>query len=58
MKRRDFVAGFSLGYSLAVLADRSPAAIAMGGWPMDDHPPQGFDRPELKPAQQIQSPGA
>ncbi len=37
---------------------RFPDAVAIGGWPMDDHPPQGFDRPELKPARQIQSPSA
>ncbi len=32
-----------------------PDAVAIGGWPMDDHPPQGFDRPEVKPAVQIHS---
>ncbi|MBC8164545.1 MAG: FAD-dependent oxidoreductase, partial [Bryobacteraceae bacterium] len=24
-------------------------AVAIGGWPLDDHPPGGFDRPDLKP---------
>ncbi|MBI5085080.1 MAG: FAD-dependent oxidoreductase [Acidobacteria bacterium] len=24
-------------------------AVAMGGWPMDDHPPGGFDRSDLPP---------
>jgi hypothetical protein len=24
-------------------------AVAMGGWPMDDHPPGGFDHPDLPP---------
>ncbi|MCP5120097.1 MAG: FAD-dependent oxidoreductase, partial [bacterium] len=24
-------------------------AVAIGGWPMDDHPPAGFDRPQLPP---------
>jgi hypothetical protein len=24
-------------------------AVAIGGWPMDDHPPGGFDRPDLAP---------
>jgi hypothetical protein len=24
-------------------------AVAIGGWPLDDHPPGGFDRPELPP---------
>jgi hypothetical protein len=28
-------------------------AVAVGGWPMDDHPPGGFDRPDLPPARQI-----
>ena len=23
--------------------------VAIGGWPMDDHPPAGFDRPHLRP---------
>ena len=23
-------------------------AVAIGGWPMDDHPPGGFDRPDLQ----------
>jgi hypothetical protein len=32
-------------------------AVAIGGWPMDDHPPAGFDDPESKPAIQIQTPG-
>ncbi len=26
-----------------------PDAVAIGGWGMDDHPPGGFDQPELKP---------
>jgi hypothetical protein len=24
-------------------------AVAIGGWPMDDHPPQGFERSDLRP---------
>ncbi len=28
-------------------------AVAIGGWPMDDHPPGGFDRADLSPAKQI-----
>jgi len=31
-------------------------AAAIGGWPMDDHPPGGFDRSDLPPAQQIRTP--
>lgn len=27
-----------------------PDAVAIGGWPMDDHPPGGFDRADLPPA--------
>ncbi len=30
-------------------------AVAIGGWPMDDHPPGGFDRADLAPAQQIRT---
>jgi hypothetical protein len=30
-------------------------AVAIGGWPMDDHPPGGFDRPDLPPARQIKT---
>lgn len=28
-------------------------AVCMGGWPLDDHPPSGFDRPDEKPGIQI-----
>lgn len=31
-------------------------AVAIGGWPLDDHPPSGFDRWEEKPAMQIRPP--
>ncbi len=31
-------------------------AVAIGGWPMDDHPPGGFDRADLAPAVQIRTP--
>ncbi|MDX2154074.1 MAG: FAD-dependent oxidoreductase [Bryobacteraceae bacterium] len=31
-------------------------AVAMGGWPMDDHPPGGFDRPDLPPNTVIRTP--
>ncbi len=27
--------------------------VAIGGWPMDDHPPSGFDKPDQKPCVQI-----
>ncbi len=30
--------------------------VCIGGWSMDDHPPTGFDRPELKPARQLPPP--
>ncbi|MCC6362100.1 MAG: FAD-dependent oxidoreductase [Bryobacterales bacterium] len=32
-----------------------PDAVAIGGWPMDDHPPGGFDRPDAPPAVQIRT---
>jgi hypothetical protein len=28
-------------------------AVCMGGWPLDDHPPSGFDRSEEQPGTQI-----
>jgi len=31
-------------------------AVAIGGWPMDDHPPGGFDRADLKPTVQTPTP--
>jgi hypothetical protein len=31
-------------------------AVAMGGWPMDDHPPGGFDRPDLPPNTNLKTP--
>ncbi|MBL8177077.1 MAG: FAD-dependent oxidoreductase [Bryobacterales bacterium] len=30
-------------------------AMCIGGWPMDDHPPGGFDRSDLPPATQIKT---
>ncbi|WP_238325834.1 FAD-dependent oxidoreductase [Bryobacter aggregatus] len=33
-----------------------PDAIAMGGWPMDDHPPGGFDRADLPPNTNLRTP--
>lgn len=41
------------------LYGKTPAfsdAVAIGGWPMDDHPPGGFDVPDERPAVQIYSP--
>ncbi len=31
-------------------------AVAIGGWPMDDHPPQGFDRSDLAPNVAVATP--
>jgi hypothetical protein len=31
-------------------------AVAMGGWPMDDHPPGGFDRSDLPPNTVLNTP--
>jgi hypothetical protein len=31
-------------------------AVAMGGWPMDDHPPSGFDKSDLPPNTVIRTP--
>ncbi len=30
--------------------------VAIGGWPMDDHPPSGFDRPDLPPNRDVHTP--
>jgi hypothetical protein len=30
--------------------------VAIGGWPMDDHPPGGFDRSDLPPFVQVKTP--
>ena len=37
-------------------SDQFTDAVCIGGWSMDDHPPAGFDHPELKPARQIPPP--
>jgi hypothetical protein len=31
-------------------------AVCIGGWPMDDHPPGGFDRHDLPPCVQVKTP--
>jgi len=36
-------------------AARFEDAVAIGGWPMDDHPPGGFDRAELPPTVQVKT---
>ena len=28
-------------------------AVAIGGWPMDDHPPNSFDRPDVPPSRTV-----
>jgi len=32
-----------------LMSGRFDDAVAIGGWPMDAHPPEGFDRPDLPP---------
>lgn len=32
-----------------LMSGKLPDAVALGGWTMDDHPPGGFDRPDLPP---------
>ena len=32
-----------------LMSGRFNDAVAIGGWPLDDHPPGGFDRPDLPP---------
>jgi hypothetical protein len=38
------------------LTDAPFDAVAIGGWPMDDHPPGGFDRADLPPNTSIRTP--
>jgi hypothetical protein len=41
------------------LMGRNPAfpdAVCIGGWGLDDHPPEGFDRPDLEPFRTIPPP--
>jgi hypothetical protein len=43
-------------YDLMGLTGDFEDAVAIGGWPMDDHPPGGFDRADLPPAVQVKTP--
>jgi hypothetical protein len=43
-------------YDLMGLTGDFDDAVAIGGWPMDDHPPGGFDHADLPPAVQIKTP--
>jgi hypothetical protein len=42
-------------HDLMGLSDDFYDSLAIGGWPMDDHPPGGFDRADLAPAVQIKT---
>ncbi|HTM50319.1 MAG TPA: FAD-dependent oxidoreductase [Bryobacteraceae bacterium] len=39
-----------------LMKGRFEDAVAIGGWPMDDHPPGGFDRPDLPPNTTLKPP--
>jgi hypothetical protein len=39
-----------------LMSGRFDDAVAIGGWPMDDHPPGGFDRPDLPPNTVLRTP--
>ena len=39
-----------------LLSGKFADAVAIGGWPLDDHPPGGFDRPDLPPNTVIRPP--
>jgi hypothetical protein len=39
-----------------LLSGKFEDAVAIGGWPLDDHPPGGFDRPDLPPNTVIRPP--
>src|SRR5207249_6696894 len=43
-------------YDLMGLTGDFEDAVAIGGWPMDDHPPGGFDRADLPPVVQVKTP--
>jgi hypothetical protein len=42
-------------YDLMGLTGDVDDAVAIGGWPMDDDPPGGFDRADLPPAVQVKT---
>jgi hypothetical protein len=42
-------------YDLMGLTGDFDDAVAIGGWPMDDHPPGGFDRADVPPAVQVKT---
>ncbi len=39
-----------------LLTGNFPDAVAIGGWPMDDHPPGGFDQTGTAPGRQVGTP--
>ena len=39
-----------------LMAGSFPDAVAIGGWAMDAHPPEGFDRPDLPPNTTVRPP--
>lgn len=39
-----------------LISGKFPDSVAIGGWPMDDHPPGGFDRSDLPPNTSIKPP--
>jgi hypothetical protein len=39
-----------------LMQGRFADAVAIGGWPMDAHPPEGFDRPDLPPNTTLRPP--
>ncbi len=42
-------------YDLMGLNGEFEDAVAIGGWPLDDHPPGGFDRPDLPPTVSVKT---
>ncbi|MFN7139059.1 MAG: FAD-dependent oxidoreductase [Limisphaerales bacterium] len=43
-------------HDLLGLTEDFEDAVAIGGWPLDDHPPGGFDDYELRPYVQVKTP--
>jgi hypothetical protein len=46
---RRLAGDYTLTQSDLMRGGHFPDAVAMGGWAMDGHPPEGFDRPDLPP---------
>jgi hypothetical protein len=53
---RRIIGDYTLHQNDLITGGRFDDAVAIGGWPLDDHPPGGFDREEVKPNIAIHTP--